>query len=100
MYGVDLDSIQVAVVLSMFKEAPVLDVGLHLATAGKGVHAILAISLFGLSGGVFTNNAKTRSSMHMHFPLTFGSFSLLRSFSVRTKHIICISSFLLLIKAI
>lgn len=83
MYGVDLDSIQVAVVLSVFKEAPIFDVGLHLAAAGEGVHAILTISLFGLSGGVL-RDTKNQSSMHMHFPFPFGSLSL----------------FLLLIKAI
>lgn len=52
MYGVDLDSVQVAVILSVFKIAAVLDVGLHLAAAGEGVHPALAIALFGLSGGV------------------------------------------------
>lgn len=53
MYGVDLESVQVAVVLSVFQIAAVLDVRLHLAAAGESVHALLPINLFGLSGGVW-----------------------------------------------
>lgn len=54
VYGVHLYSVQVAVVLSMFKIAPVLDVGLHLAAAGEGIHATLAVFLLGFSGGIWT----------------------------------------------
>ena len=52
MYGVDLDTVQVAVILSMFKIAPILDVSLHFAAASEGIHPTLTIALFGLSGGV------------------------------------------------
>lgn len=52
MYGVSLDSVQVAVVLSMFQVAAILDVGFHLAAAGESVHPSFTITLFGLSGGV------------------------------------------------
>lgn len=69
VYGVNLDSIQTAVVLSMFQIAPVLDVGFHLAAAGESVHATFAITLFGLSGGVWTAT-KTITYIHtQRFPL-------------------------------
>lgn len=53
MYRVNLDSIQVAVIFSMFQIAPVLDVGFHLAAAGESVHPTFAITLFGFPGGVW-----------------------------------------------
>lgn len=55
MYGVNLDSIQTAVVLSMFKITPILDVSLHLAAAGESIHPTLVLPLFRLSGGVWTD---------------------------------------------
>lgn len=49
LYGVDLDSVQVALVLSVLQIASVLDVGVHLAAAGESKRATFALTLFGFS---------------------------------------------------
>lgn len=52
MDGVHLDSIETAVVLAVLQVAAVLDVRLHLASAGEGVHPTFLFRLFGLPGSV------------------------------------------------
>lgn len=52
MYGVDLDSIEVAIVLSVFKIAPIFNIRLHPAAAGEGVHPTFPLPLFRLSGSI------------------------------------------------
>lgn len=70
MYGVNLNSVEVSIVLSVFKIASILDISLHFAAAGEGVHPTFPFPLFGFSGGIWVDS---NVYLHMHFLFPFVS---------------------------
>lgn len=86
MYGVDLDSIEAAIVLSVLKVAPVLDIGLHLAAAGEGVHPTFPVHLFGFSGRIWRDTNPHKRISYLPSVSSIRDSELFKSSSVSIAH--------------